>query len=248
MDLNEKVEQLVQITTALKNEVNELKGNDLNTKLDELQWEKEALKNDIIDLRHSLMQQNAKILSLVRNQNDKLVESIESDKLVPHIMFSKKISEHVKKFPIKSIKDLDALEKSINDSNLNELVAAVQQLLTPHGIVKNMIAVMSTECIVSCNVDGHHYKRRLLNYTKFMDLLFRAAYYDGYSQKTFLDEVRRGLKMVKNRHNKNVFRNKQVQRQEVEQAEYEEEQEEEEVTQFEEIDEQEFIKEEILCD
>lgn len=51
MDLNEKVEQLVQITTALKNEVNELKGNDLHTKLDELQWEKEALKNDIIDLR-----------------------------------------------------------------------------------------------------------------------------------------------------------------------------------------------------
>lgn len=79
--------------------------------------------------------------------------------------------------------------------------------------------------------------------------MLEAAYYDGYSQKTFLDEVRRGLKMVKNRHNKNVFRNRQLQRQELEQTEYEEE----ELAQFEEIEEQddilpEFIKEEILCD
>lgn len=51
MDLNATVEQLVKITAALKNEVNELKGKDLNTRLDELEEEKEALKDDIIDLR-----------------------------------------------------------------------------------------------------------------------------------------------------------------------------------------------------
>ncbi|KAI8128655.1 hypothetical protein FF38_12074 [Lucilia cuprina] len=247
MNINEKVEQLAKITAALTNEVNELKGNDVNSRLDELEWEKEALKNDINDLRYSLMQQNKKILSLIRAHNDKLLESIESDKLAPHITFTKKISEQVKRFPIKSIKELDALEKYINRKNLNELVAVVQQLLTPQGIVKNIDAVLSTDCIVSCNVDGHHYKRRLLNYTKFMDLLFQAAYYDGYSQKVFLDDVRRGLKMAKNRHNKNVFRNRQLQRQEQEEQKEVDEAELIEVEPSYPLSE-ELIKEEILCD
>lgn len=51
MNIEEKVEQLLQITLSLKNEINEMKGGDLNEKLDDLEWEKEALKNDIIDLR-----------------------------------------------------------------------------------------------------------------------------------------------------------------------------------------------------
>lgn len=53
MDINEKVEELMKITAALKNEVNELKGKDLNTRLDELELEKEALKDDITDLRRN---------------------------------------------------------------------------------------------------------------------------------------------------------------------------------------------------
>lgn len=44
-----------------------------------------------------------------------------------------------------------------------------------------------------------------------------AAHYDGYSQKTFLEQVRRGFKMVKNRHNKNLCRHRQMERQRQEQ-------------------------------
>lgn len=60
MDINEKVEQLVKITAALKNEVNQLKGKDLNTRLDELELEKEALKDDITDLRRNKTLKNLK--------------------------------------------------------------------------------------------------------------------------------------------------------------------------------------------
>ncbi|XP_065368439.1 uncharacterized protein LOC135960942 [Calliphora vicina] len=221
MDLNATVEQLVKITSALKNEVNELKGNDLNCRLDELEEEKEALKDDIIDLRHSLMQQNEKILSLIRKQNDKLVETIEADKLAPQLVFSRKISGYSQLFPIKSLKELDELEQLINDNNVNELVAVVHQLLEPHGIIKNIVSILSIGCIMECNVDGHHNKRRLLNSQKFMDLLYQAAHYDGYSHKMFLEQVRRGFKMVKNRYNKNLCRHRQMERQRQEQVQIE---------------------------
>ncbi|KAM7345542.1 uncharacterized protein ACRADG_011801 [Cochliomyia hominivorax] len=219
MDLNAKVDELVRITAALKQEVSELRSKDTNTRLDELEQEKEALKDDILDLRLSLMQQNEKILSLLRQQNDKLVETIEADKLAPQLVFTRKISQYSKLFPIKSLKELDELEELINDNNVNELTAVVQQLLAPHGVTKNISAVMSVDCIMECNVDGHHNKRRLQNSPKFMDLLFQASYYDGYSQKSFLEHVRRGFKMVKNRHNKNLCRHRQLLRQQQLQAE-----------------------------
>lgn len=143
MDLNAKVEELVKITNALKKEVNELKGKDTNTRLDELEQEKEALKEDILDLRRkfslvtklsqlnynisyfkdTLMKQNEKILSLLRQQNVKLVETIETDKLAPQLVFSRKISQYSKLFPIKTLKELDELEELITDNNVNELVS-----------------------------------------------------------------------------------------------------------------------------
>lgn len=46
----------------------------------------------------------------------------------------------------------------------------------------------------------------------FLDFL-EATYYEGYSKKLFLEQMRRALRMVKNRHNKNLCRSRQQQRQ-----------------------------------
>lgn len=119
------------------------------------------------------MEQNEKILSLIRQQNDKLVDTIESDKLAPQLVFSRKISKYSRLFPIKSLKELDELEKIINEKNVNEFIAIVRQLLQPKGIIKNISLVMAVSCIMECNVDGHHSKRRLLNSPKFMNLIYR---------------------------------------------------------------------------
>lgn len=51
MDITAKVEELVKITTSLKNDVKDLKVKDANERLDELEQEREALRQDIIDLR-----------------------------------------------------------------------------------------------------------------------------------------------------------------------------------------------------
>lgn len=68
------------------------------------------------------MQQNEKILSLIKSQTVKLTETIEADKLAPNLEFSKKVVNCGTMFPIKSMEDLDKMEAFINDSNLNELV------------------------------------------------------------------------------------------------------------------------------
>lgn len=68
------------------------------------------------------MRQNEQILALIRQQNDKLMETIETNKLAPHLVFTKKISQYSKLFPVKSLKELDELEQQINDTNINELV------------------------------------------------------------------------------------------------------------------------------
>lgn len=155
------------------------------------------LNYNISDFKDTLMKQNEKILSLLRQQNVKLVETIETDKLAPQLVFSRKISQYSKLFPIKSLKELDELEELITDNNVNELVsyelikqmktisntifqlkiAVVHQLLGPHGIIKSIVAIMSEDCIMECNLDGIHNKRRLLNSPKFMDLIFRKSLY-----------------------------------------------------------------------
>lgn len=129
----------------------------------------------LYEIADTLMQQNEKILSLISQQNDKLVDTIESDKLAPQLVFSRKISKYSRLFPIKSLKELDELEKIIDEKNVNEFIAIVRQLLQPKGIIKNISLVISVPCIMECNVDGHHNKRRLLNSPKFMDLIYRKC-------------------------------------------------------------------------
>lgn len=82
------------------------------------------------------MKQNEKILSLLRQQNVKLVETIETDKLAPQLVFSRKISQYSKLFPIKSLKELDELEELITDNNVNELVS--------YELVKQMKTISNT--------------------------------------------------------------------------------------------------------
>lgn len=51
MDLAAKVEELIKLTTSLKQELNELRGKDLNTRLQELEKEMAELKNEINELK-----------------------------------------------------------------------------------------------------------------------------------------------------------------------------------------------------
>lgn len=51
MNIQEKIKELVKLSTELKNDVNELKDSNLHNQLGELEWEDKGLKNDILDLK-----------------------------------------------------------------------------------------------------------------------------------------------------------------------------------------------------
>lgn len=75
------------------------------------------------------MQQKERILSLLQEQNEKLVETIETEKLTPQLDFNKKFLKYRKMFPIKSLQELDEMEEFICDKNLKELVGFMFKLI-----------------------------------------------------------------------------------------------------------------------
>ncbi|XP_017479996.1 PREDICTED: uncharacterized protein LOC108369408 [Rhagoletis zephyria] len=92
----------------------------------------------------------------------------------------------------------------------NEMAASVQGLIKNGGFEKNMDCIFSTEFILDTNLDGKQGKKRLLNYTKIMGVLYGAVEKDGINEKAFLHALRTGLRRVKNRHFKNICVNKKA--------------------------------------
>uniref|UniRef100_A0A1I8PEB0 DUF4806 domain-containing protein n=1 Tax=Stomoxys calcitrans TaxID=35570 RepID=A0A1I8PEB0_STOCA len=201
MDLATKVEELIKLTTSLKQELEELRGKDgVNANLDELEKEMAGLKSEINELKYCLMKQNAKILALIhqlpRMRRKTVLGDVDAN--CPTEV-QKKIQDYSKKFPIATIADLEEFEQSMNDNNTTEIVLILERLLFHKGVVRNIGSVLSTQVIMACNLDGMHGKQRLLKYTKFVDALFQAVYVEGYGLKSFHNDLRRGLKIVKNR-------------------------------------------------
>ncbi|XP_073846724.1 uncharacterized protein [Musca autumnalis] len=216
MDLAAKVEELIKLTTSLKKEISDMKGNDVNVKVDELEKEMGDLKNEINELKYGLMKQNAKILAIIHELSEtkkmQFLENIanrsetatdtSSSAPRPDII-QRNVINFSKYFPIETFKDLDKLESLLsNGSNNQEVLLILQRLLLPNGVAKNLKYVLSANIIGQSNLEGIHGKIRLLKYKRFIDTLFQAVYKDGYNLKAFLDDMRTGMRLVKNRNSK----------------------------------------------
>ncbi|KAI8128656.1 hypothetical protein CVS40_1902 [Lucilia cuprina] len=141
-----------------------------------------------------------------------LEENIEIERNVSQVHYGKKISHFARRFPLDSIEDLKKFELEIDEDNKENIINIIQSLLSPQGIMKNVINILSDKIIMESNVDGHHNKTRLLNFPKTIDVLFLASRKDdNYSSKMFLDDLRRSLRVVKNRCHKNNCRARQKQ-------------------------------------
>ncbi|XP_075166164.1 uncharacterized protein LOC142238409 [Haematobia irritans] len=199
MDLAAKVEELIKLTTSLKQELDELKGKDVvHTSLDELEKEMGALKNDVNELRYVLMKQNAKILALI-HQLPKIKKPLNRFKCSPPKEIRKGQIDYSNLFPVATLADLENLEATLDDSNIPDIVEVLETILLPKGIISNIGQVFSIEVMMECNLEGIHGKTRLQKYKKFMNVLFQAVYVDGYGLKSFLNDIRRGLKLAKSR-------------------------------------------------
>ncbi|XP_065369708.1 uncharacterized protein LOC135961976 [Calliphora vicina] len=185
----------------------------VNERIEKLKNETRNLRKEVKDLKEILMQQNELIISLLSKQTGMLDENIEAERsAVPLVYYGKKISEFSRRFPLENVDDLKKFELEINEENKTHIVSIIQSLLSPQGLMKNVVNVLSDSIIMESNVDGHHSKTRLLNFPKTIDVLFLASRKDdNYTSKMFLDDLRRSLRVVKNRCHKNNCRARQKQ-------------------------------------
>ncbi|XP_023293751.2 uncharacterized protein LOC111676964 [Lucilia cuprina] len=201
----------------------------VNERIEKLNRRTQDLRKEVKDLKETLMQQNNYIISLLTKQSGMLEENIEIERNFSQVHYGKKISHFARRFPLDSIEDLKKFELEIDEDNKENIINIIQSLLSPQGIMKNVINILSDKIIMQSNVDGHHNKTRLLNFPKTIDVLFLANRKDdNYSSKMFLDDLRRSLRVVKNRCHKNNCRarQKQLLREEQERDEQEESTEE----------------------
>ncbi|XP_058976447.1 uncharacterized protein LOC131801624 isoform X1 [Musca domestica] len=179
----------------------------VSERIDKLSDEAAGLRKEVKELKETLQEQNELIINLLTKQNLLLEQaSVAPPSLEPNateVMYGKNITQILRRFPLQDIEDLGEYEAELNDNNMQQNINIVQHLVAPHGLVKNIVHVISDKIIMDVNVDGHHNKKRLLDYKKFIEVLYSACYTDGYTKKDFLNDLRRALRNSKNRLHKN---------------------------------------------
>ncbi|XP_037809955.1 uncharacterized protein LOC119602483 [Lucilia sericata] len=184
----------------------------VNERIEKLKRNTQDLRKEVKDLKETILKQNEFIISLLSKQTGMLEENIETERNLSQLHYGKKVSQFAKRFPLESIDDLKKFELEIDEENKGNIINTIQSLLSPQGIMKNVVNILSDNIIMESNMDGHHNKTRLLNFPKTMDVLFLASRKDdNYSSKMFLDDLRRSLRVVKNRYHKNNCRARQKQ-------------------------------------
>ncbi|XP_073846731.1 uncharacterized protein isoform X2 [Musca autumnalis] len=157
----------------------------------------------------TLQRQNELIINILTKQNEILEQASATPPVPPvvanvsDVVYGKNLREMLGRFPLSNLEALAKYEADLNEENMQKNANIVSNLLAPHGLVKNISNVISDTIIMAVNVDGHHGKRRLLDFGKFIDVLYSACYKDDYPKKTFLNDLRRALRNTKNRCHKN---------------------------------------------
>ncbi|XP_058976448.1 uncharacterized protein LOC131801624 isoform X2 [Musca domestica] len=181
--------------------------DNVSMRIDTLKTEANDLRKEVKELRASLEQQNELIISLLTRQSQLLEQAslilAATEPNVSEVVYGTNITEIIRRFPLKDMESLKQYESRLNDDNMQQNINIVQHLVAPHGLVKNIVHVISDKIIMDVNVDGHHNKKRLLDYKKFIEVLYSACYTDGYTKKDFLNDLRRALRNSKNRLHKN---------------------------------------------
>ncbi|KAM7362686.1 uncharacterized protein ACRADG_013265 [Cochliomyia hominivorax] len=156
----------------------------LNKKLDLLTQNNEILKNQIKDIKN----QNILVLDVLTENTDAIEKSINKN------------PKYIKMFPIKTRQELEDIEESINEQNEKEFICSIRAIAGYRGLKKGLADIMTPRLLVDFNVDGSHNKQCLLNYTKFINVLFHGTYDENSTEKSFKCHLRDAIKLVKNRY------------------------------------------------
>ncbi|XP_073845816.1 uncharacterized protein [Musca autumnalis] len=179
---------------------------DLSERIGKIKDETASLRKEVKELKERLEQQNELIINLLMKQNALLEQASKTSTAAPNVydvIYGKNGTELLRRFPLKNLEALAKYEEELNDENMQNNINIITNLLVPRGLVKNLRNVLSDEVIVAVNVDGLHQKKRLLDFRKFIDVLYAACNKENYPRTVFLNDLRRALKNTKNRWHKN---------------------------------------------
>ncbi|KNC25534.1 hypothetical protein FF38_12954 [Lucilia cuprina] len=156
----------------------------LNRKMDILTQNNEILKHQMRDIKN----QNTLVLNVLSENTDAIEKSLNKN------------PRFLKIFPISTIEQLNEIEDNINEQNEKDYIASIRAIAGQRGLKKGLSDIMTPKLLVEFNVDGSHNKQRLLNYTKFVNVLFHGTYDENCTEKSFKCHLRDALKLVKNRY------------------------------------------------
>ncbi|XP_039970134.1 uncharacterized protein LOC120782045 [Bactrocera tryoni] len=99
-------------------------------------------------------------------------------------------------FPLSNLETLKKLNADIVAGSSADYIKIIKNIIG----IKSVEGIFERSLIVQLNYDGIHSKYSLKECKGLIDCLFEAAMKEGYSHGEFVKNLRKALKLAKNRH------------------------------------------------
>ncbi|XP_037808565.1 uncharacterized protein LOC119601604 [Lucilia sericata] len=149
------------------------------------------------------LQKSIEELQKVNNDMAKEIKELKETFCGQNKIIVDLLSEMHVLFPLKSKSEMDDIELEISDENMEAMTHTIKKIVGRNGIKKMLTAIFDKHLLLEFNVDGRQNKKRLLDYPKLINLIYKCVYKDEMlTKKAFYDEIRKGIRLAKNRHYK----------------------------------------------
>ncbi|XP_036338795.1 uncharacterized protein LOC118748454 [Rhagoletis pomonella] len=139
--------------------------------------------------------------STVSIQNDAVMSALAQQKIIlEKLVRQDNVLTSVKQyFPIKTTEDLNTIESKIFPENTHLFITTMRTVLN-HSVMKNLRYLLTTEIIMTYNIDGTHGKKGLKEFSKFYSALLESI-----TSITSCDEPEVQLRKAMQLHKKREF-------------------------------------------
>uniref|UniRef100_A0A1I8PNA4 DUF4806 domain-containing protein n=1 Tax=Stomoxys calcitrans TaxID=35570 RepID=A0A1I8PNA4_STOCA len=163
------------------------------------------LRIEVRNLNDRISKQNQLLRRMQENsinQNNVIVELLSEIKAIVKSQIPQKL-EYLDVFPISSQDELESIEEDINENTIEAMVAAINHIKGKADLSKCIRHIIDLPLLLEYNVYGLQAKKRLLNYPKFMKVLYQAVGTDCGNKAEFYKHFSKCIRLVKNVHYKN---------------------------------------------
>uniref|UniRef100_A0A1I8NWD5 ZAD domain-containing protein n=1 Tax=Stomoxys calcitrans TaxID=35570 RepID=A0A1I8NWD5_STOCA len=135
----------------------------------------------------------------IKAQIDILIDASNEHKTFFRSHLKQNAVEIGQHFPVVSEENLLELNETINPNNKADYVKAMQLLLHPAGVGKNLKYILSSKVTMEYNIDGVHGKNSLKRLKNFYNALLEAIPYPPKHTAPAEDQLRKAIQLQKKR-------------------------------------------------